>query len=144
MQEPNWLTFVILPVLISTFAVGILMIIGARKMMRLESYRWAMAASILALLPCSPVGLLGLVMGIWSLIVLNRRHVIAAFGAPVTPGSAARPLPGSEGSPTRTIGRPSGGKPDAPPEQRKKTNTVLWVVLVLAAVLVSAILLFPV
>src|SRR5205809_341506 len=86
----------ILLLVIGSFFIGVVMIIGALKMMRLESYRWAMTASILALLPCSPVGLFGLVMGIWSLIVLNRRNVIAAFDAPITPGSAVRQLPGSE------------------------------------------------
>src|SRR4029077_6109339 len=84
MRGPIWLTLVVLPAIISTFAVGVVMIIGARKMMRLESYRWGMAASILALLPCSPVSLLGMVMGIWSLVVLNRRNVITAFDAQTT------------------------------------------------------------
>ena len=64
---------------IASFVIGVVMIIGALKMMRLESYRWAMTASILALLPCSPVSLLGLAAGIWSLVVLNRPRVIAAF-----------------------------------------------------------------
>ena len=66
---------------VGSLVIGIVMIIGALKMMRLESHRWAMTASILALLPCSPVSLLGLVAGIWSLIVLNRQGVVAAFEA---------------------------------------------------------------
>ena len=66
---------------IGSFIIGVLMIIGALKMMRLESRRWAMTVSILALLPCSPAGLIGLVAGIWSLIVLNRPNVVAAFEA---------------------------------------------------------------
>jgi hypothetical protein len=73
-----------LPLLLAfvcSFFIGILMIIGALKMMRLESHRWAMTASILALLPCSPAGLIGIVAGIWSLIVLNRQGVVAAFDA---------------------------------------------------------------
>ena len=69
---------------IGSLVIGILMIIGALKMMRLESHRWAVTASILALLPCSPVSLLGLVAGIWSLIVLNRPGVAAAFEAAKT------------------------------------------------------------
>src|SRR3954451_19020182 len=71
----------ILLALVASVGIGIVMIVGALKMMRLESYGWAMTASILALLPCSPVGLLGLVMGIWSLVVLNRRDVKEAFQA---------------------------------------------------------------
>src|SRR5690349_22426351 len=65
----------VLLALVASFGIGIVMIIGALKMMRLESYGWAMTASILALLPCSPVGILGLVVGIWSLVVLSRRNV---------------------------------------------------------------------
>ena len=57
--------------LVASFGIGIVMIIGGLKMMRLQSHGWAMTASILALLPCSPVGLLGLVVGIWSLVVLT-------------------------------------------------------------------------
>ncbi len=71
----------ILLAFIASFAIGVAMIIGALRMMRLESYRWAMTASILALLPYSPVSLLGLAAGIWSLVVLNRREVSAAFEA---------------------------------------------------------------
>ena len=67
--------------LVGSFVVGVVMIIGALKMMRLESHRWAMTASVLALLPCSPVSLLGLIAGIWSLVVLNRRDVVEAFAA---------------------------------------------------------------
>jgi hypothetical protein len=74
----------VLPLLASLLVssvIGIVMIIGALKMMRLESHGWGMTASILALLPCSPIGLLGMVAGIWSLIVLNRRNVKEAFEA---------------------------------------------------------------
>jgi hypothetical protein len=78
----NWLMLVIvLPAFISSFAVGVVMILGAVKMMRLESHRWAMAASILAMLPCGPASILGMAAGVWSLIVLNRRNVAAAFAA---------------------------------------------------------------
>jgi hypothetical protein len=143
MSSVVWIGVPILLAFIASFVIGIVMIVGGLKMMRLESYRWAMTASILALLPCSPVGLLGLVMGIWSLVVLNRRNVIAAFAMPAQSGSAAGPLTGAEISPTATIARPSGAKPDASPVQRKKTNTVLWVVLGLVVV-VLAILLSPV
>src|SRR5262245_64938710 len=66
---------------IGSFIIGVSIIIGALKMMRLESHRWATTVSILALLPCSPAGLIGLVAGIWSLIVLNRPNVVAAFEA---------------------------------------------------------------
>jgi len=72
---------------IGSFVMGLVIIIGALQMLRLKSYRWGMAASILALLPCSPASLLGLVFGIWSLVVLNRPGVIAAFDSQSAPGS---------------------------------------------------------
>jgi hypothetical protein len=55
------------------------MFFGAWKMKRLESYGLAMTASILALLPCSICCLIGLPIGIWSLVVLNKPGVKAAF-----------------------------------------------------------------
>jgi len=79
---------------------GVIMIIGAVKMMRLRSYSWAMTASVAALLPCTPAWLLGLIMGIWSLVVLSRPEVKAAFaaqaaGAQRVAPSGARPQGGS-------------------------------------------------
>jgi hypothetical protein len=60
--------------------VGILIIIGAVKMKKLESYGLAMTSSILAMIPCiSPCCLLGLPFGIWALVVLSKPEVKAAF-----------------------------------------------------------------
>jgi hypothetical protein len=57
-----------------------LVIVGALKMKKLESYGLAMAASIIAMLPCLSCGcLLGLPIGIWSLVVLNKPEVKSAF-----------------------------------------------------------------
>src|SRR5262249_39536850 len=126
----------ILPALAANFAIGVVMIIGARKMMRLESYRWAMAASIAALLPCSPISLLGLAMGIWSLVVLNRRNVIAAFAIPTT----AR---GSATSSIETATRPAVGV-STPRPPAKRSNATVWVVVVLVVLLVSPCLILPV
>src|SRR5260221_14417428 len=64
-----------------SFGIGIVIIVGAVKMMRLRSHGFATVASVLAMLPCGPAWLLGLPMGIWSLIVLNRQNVKAAFDA---------------------------------------------------------------
>jgi WD40 repeat protein len=72
----------IIPVVLVAFVypmIGIAMIVGAVKMLRLKSYGWATTAAILALLPCSPAGVLGLVFGIWALIVLGHPNVRAAF-----------------------------------------------------------------
>ncbi len=61
-------------------AVGLFILIAAIQMKRLESRSLAMAAAIVAMLPCiSPCCLLGLPFGIWALIVLNDSSVRAAF-----------------------------------------------------------------
>ena len=60
---------------------GILVILGAAKMLRLKSYGLAVATGILALLPCTLGFPVGLVMGIWALVVLRRPEVQAAFAA---------------------------------------------------------------
>ncbi|RKH45702.1 hypothetical protein D7X55_25250 [Corallococcus sp. AB049A] len=53
---------------------------GAWKMKNLRSYGWALTAAILCCIPCcGPCSCLSLVPGIWSLIVLNRPDVKAAF-----------------------------------------------------------------
>lgn len=69
-----------IPQSIVAFGVSIVMIVGAGKMGRLESYGWAQAAAIIGMVPCiSPCCLLGLPFGIWALTVLNKPHVQAAF-----------------------------------------------------------------
>lgn len=61
-------------------AMGALILIGAMKMKNLENYSFAMAAAIIAMIPCiSPCCLLGLPFGIWALVVLNDDSVKAAF-----------------------------------------------------------------
>jgi hypothetical protein len=52
---------------------------GALKMKSLESYGLAMAASIIAIIPCCPCGCIGIPIGIWSLIVLNKPEVKSSF-----------------------------------------------------------------
>lgn len=61
-------------------AVGLLVFYGAWKMERLEGYRLAMTAAILAMIPCiSPCCLLGIPFGLWALAVLRNDGVRAAF-----------------------------------------------------------------
>jgi predicted Zn finger-like uncharacterized protein len=61
-------------------AMCVLVIMGAQKMKRLESYGFAMTGSILAMIPCtSPCCLLGLPFGIWAVVVLNSPEVRDAF-----------------------------------------------------------------
>jgi hypothetical protein len=59
------------------FAVAILM--GGLKMKKLESYGSVMTACILAMLPCGNCCLIGLPLGIWALVVLNRPEVKDSF-----------------------------------------------------------------
>jgi Na+-transporting NADH:ubiquinone oxidoreductase subunit NqrD len=85
----SWVSLM-LPVVLIELLIGVAIIIGALKMMRLQSYGWATTAAILALLPCSPASLLSFAMGIWSLVVLNRRQVQEGFQAQARSRAALR------------------------------------------------------
>ena len=53
---------------------------GALKMKNLQSHGLAMAAAIISLIPCcGPCVCLGIPVGIWALVVLNKPEVKAAF-----------------------------------------------------------------
>ena len=59
---------------------GIFILFGGMKMRRLESYGLCMAASIIAMIPClSSCCLVGLPIGIWSLVMLSKPEVKSAF-----------------------------------------------------------------
>jgi len=64
-----------------TSIVGVFIMMGARRMLQLRSYGWAVTAGILAVMPLSLGFMLGLPMGIWALIVLYRADVQEAFAA---------------------------------------------------------------
>jgi len=81
-------------------AAGLVLIIGAWNMMRLKSYSLAVTAAILALIPWWVTWIIGLPFGILALIVLRRRHVMAAF----LDGSA------SEAPPRFQVKAPRAGK----------------------------------
>ena len=69
-------------VVISIIAIlmGVVILLGALKMKKLESYGLAMTASILAMIPClSPCCVIGLPIGIWALMVLSKPEVKSAF-----------------------------------------------------------------
>jgi phage FluMu protein Com len=60
--------------------LGIVVIWGGVKMRNLEGYPLAMAAAIIAMIPCFwPCCMLGLPFGIWALVVLSDPMVRAAF-----------------------------------------------------------------
>jgi hypothetical protein len=58
---------------------SVIILVGAGKMKRLENYGFAMASSIIAMLPCTACCILGLPFGIWSLVVLNKPEVKDSF-----------------------------------------------------------------
>jgi hypothetical protein len=59
---------------------GVILLAGI-KMRGLESYGLCIAGSVLAVLPCNVCCCVGLVIGIWSLVVLSREEVKSAFQA---------------------------------------------------------------
>ena len=60
--------------------VAIFIIYAALKMKDLKQWNLAVVASVLAMIPCiSPCCVIGLPVGIWSLVVLLRPDVKAAF-----------------------------------------------------------------
>jgi len=60
--------------------IGIVILMGASKMQKLQSHSFAVAASIAAMIPCvSPCCFLGLPFGIWALVVLNKPEVKSQF-----------------------------------------------------------------
>ena len=60
--------------------VGVIVLIGAAKMQKLQNYQFALTASIVAMVPCiSPCCIFGLPFGIWALVVLNKPEVKSQF-----------------------------------------------------------------
>jgi Na+/proline symporter len=67
-------------VCICAIVMNIFVLVGAMKMKNLQNYTLAIVATILVMLPCNcPCCILGLPIGIWSLIVLLNSDVKAAF-----------------------------------------------------------------
>jgi hypothetical protein len=84
--QPAWANmFFSGPFVIATGLIGILgsgvILFGGIKMRKLENYGLAMAASIIAMIPCfsGPCCMIGLPIGIWSLIILSKPEVKSAF-----------------------------------------------------------------
>jgi GYF domain 2 len=84
MPKDAWLNMFSGTISVVSSIIGILLsgviLLGAMKMKKLESYGLAMAASIIAMIPCfSPCCLLGLPIGIWAVVVLSKPEVKSAF-----------------------------------------------------------------
>ncbi len=87
----GWLAMVIRGHALIESILALFILFGAFQMLRLRSYAWAVAASILAIVSC---GLISLAMGIWALIVLGRQDVRETFArATVSPPSRTGPWP---------------------------------------------------
>jgi hypothetical protein len=110
---PHLVVVPMIVVLLASLCCSSLVISGALKMMRLEAFGLANAASILAIL-VSPTNLIGLGIGIWALVVLSRAEVRTAFD------------------------RRQGSRPHvAPPTPRQQKLGTTALVLCLAAIPVS-------
>lgn len=59
--------------------VGFFVYVGAREMQRQGSYRWAVAAAVLAILPCHWGAIIGIPFGVWSLILLLKPEAKSQF-----------------------------------------------------------------
>lgn len=75
---PRFAEGAVVAVLLAMLLVSSLMIFAALKMKRLQSYRLAVTGSVLAMI-ISPGNVIGLPIGIWSLVVLTQPEVRAAF-----------------------------------------------------------------
>ncbi len=67
--------FNLVPLALSAFVI-----FGALKMKNVQRFGIAMAAAIVAMIPClSPCCCIGLPIGIWALVVMNKPEVKSAF-----------------------------------------------------------------
>ena len=60
-------------------ATGFIVYIGAREIQRRGSYRWAVTASVIAIIPSHWGALLGIPFGVWSLILLYKTETKTKF-----------------------------------------------------------------
>jgi serine/threonine protein kinase len=72
-------TMVFSAVGVASLVHGVVLALGAAKMFGLRSYRIAVAAAVVAILPFGPSSPISLPFGIWALILLARGDVQAAF-----------------------------------------------------------------
>jgi hypothetical protein len=79
-QVPAWVGS--LGVVTDLLAIGLsaFVIFGALKMQKLQSWNLCLAASIVAMVPCSCTCCIGLPLGIWAIILLAKPEVKQAFG----------------------------------------------------------------
>lgn len=78
LREVRELGLIILIGMALSVPIGLLEIIAGMRMLECRSRGLIVAASVLAMLPCTPF-IFGFPIGIWALIVLNRTKVRTAF-----------------------------------------------------------------
>ena len=79
-RQTSWAALITLAlVCLVPLTFVVVMIVGAVRMKRLETYGLAMTAAILAIVPVHPGFVLGLPIGIWALVILLRRDTREAF-----------------------------------------------------------------
>lgn len=63
-----------------SLAISVFVFYGGLRLQKLQSYGLCVVASVLALIPCtSPCCCVGLPVGIWALVVMNRPEVKSQF-----------------------------------------------------------------
>jgi hypothetical protein len=97
------------------FLKGLIIVVGGWQIEKLQGYGLGVLSCFLAMLPGSPGCLIGLPIGLWTLLVLRRPEVRAAFGSqPVAPLPVATPAkkaalpPPRKGFFRRTFGTTTG------------------------------------
>jgi len=82
-DQPDFMNLIILVAFLllglATMCVGLIVLNAARNMRKLKNYRACRVSAVLAMLPLGFGFLLGLPFGIWTLLVLRRADVRAAF-----------------------------------------------------------------
>jgi hypothetical protein len=78
----DWMKITILPITAVVALTSLVTLLGGIKLMKLSSPGLVMFGSILSLLPCtSGCCFLGLVFGIWAMVVMGKPEVKAGFAA---------------------------------------------------------------
>jgi predicted Ser/Thr protein kinase len=82
LEEPSVrkiITLLLGVIALVSLVLGIILLLGAARMLDLQSYRIALLAAVVAILPVAPGFPISLPFGIWALLVLSRRDVRTAF-----------------------------------------------------------------
>ena len=126
----------LLLVCLLAMALSGFIIYGALKIMRLERWSAGIAGGILAMI-VAPANIIGLPIGIWALVALNRREVRAAFEANGQRAGKTTLAPGENQEP-----RPPVQKPDH--FWRRFAVTVLTLIILIPAAIAILIIGLPI